>query len=482
MAASAQPPGRKPDPRRSAAAKKAAATRRKNKANQSQQAATGTSGTGTTSQSGGSNAGGNASNGTTRVRIPDRVTSLLAMRPGRNWLPVAGVIIAVVAVAIVAITSIGGGDNGDSRHASLTPAPLAAEEEQEEAPESGISDESGLSTYEEVENRFENMGRQDYLKLAKRDGRCAREGDFIHAKVLGDNPSPKRKLEVTLLCMAKDPVTRVGLTQTFNKGAFNSRELGRMLTAGPNHDLNWEAWRGFRDRVTGAGHISTVNLGGSGFTTFVTQDGTVGSTHDPNLDERGTRFKMAAATVNGKHMPAKNIVTEETCTNRVLPQKTVFVPPAAPPKGGPGPGPGPSPEGRHPAQPGGDNLGGGRPQQQGGSYGDTHRRVPNTPATPKRRPVIQPDTPVRTPSGTGGEIKPNDPPPQSDSGGGTVTQPTAPPTPQPSEPPNTGPSATPPPPPESGAPPPPPAEQGAPPPPSSTSTSAAPPPPPPPLE
>ncbi len=144
-------------------------------------------------------------------------------------------------------------------------------------------------------------------------------------------------------------------------------------------------------------------------------------------------------------------------------------PQGGPPPGGPGPGPGPGPEpeGRHPPQPGGDELGGGRPPQEGDQYGDEHRRIPGTPGTPRRRPIIDPDTPVRTPPGTGGEIRQGDPPPQNDSGGGTVTGPTAPPTPAPGPTPGVEPpSTTPAPPPAQGAPPPPPpAASGAPPPP-----------------
>ncbi len=129
--------------------------------------------------------------------------------------------------------------------------------------------------------------------------------------------------------------------------------------------------------------------------------------------------------------------------------------PPTPPSGktpsGSQPGSGRIPEETHPPQPGGDKLGGGRPQQRGGNYGDEYRRVPGTPSTPKTRPVSPKNPPVITPPETGGEIKPGQQGPATDPSGAPPSQPSAPPTPQASEPP----SSTPPPAPEQDAPPPP---------------------------
>ncbi|MEX2210047.1 MAG: hypothetical protein WD603_00765 [Patescibacteria group bacterium] len=489
MAASAQPPGRKPgrrqpDPVRSAAAKKAAATRRKNKAQ------TGAKGT--------------PASGTKTPPLSQIMGKLKQVpRPSKRAL-VPAAIVAVLGLVFLAATSILDGGDGEKPanvQASLFAANPGGSEEPEEPAEEPEEQTGGfdMEACLDTEVRVPVGPEMKPVKRSKSKEFCETQADLAGRNPLADlgNTEPKshhgkdgtvvfrgwvglsesEQVRALYRWSLQDPVVAAMALYCYSKDSYSKERIDAYRTAKPGSHNHRQATRALHAMMTHPGFsFDNYKLYGKWFNESVNAAGQPSGSQTTHNGTASTQATIPAMVLpDGQVIPGGKTTQLHRCINCQRKQ----LPPAIPPKqpsDGPGPGPGPSPEGRHPAQPGGDNLGGGRPPQRGGDYGDTHRRVPNTPATPKRRPIIQPDTPVRTPPGTGGEIKPSDPPPQSDSGGGTVTEPTAPPTPQPSEPPAMIPLPLPP---EWGAPPPPPAEQGAPPPPSSTSTSAAPPPPPP---
>lgn len=341
--------------------------------------------------------------------------------------------LCLIVIAVVAISSLTGGDDDSQPDQGNQPSVTEKPNTKAEA--------EALAKEKEKYAAINTRGEFRSLALPPRNW-TGKNGRFIEKRLLGKTPA--QKLDIMMRASAQDKVAAVGIVQTLTNGQYPRLSLQRTLRGKTGNKAHYRVWSTIRDLLTDPRtKIRNLKLNGRFYNTGLSAAGVVTSTPATYRDTPGTGIATPAMMAGGRFYPAQRGVYKDICANRQYRKRPSYAVPTRRPgvvtqkervvqrqrtierrqqedqqqKQ--------RPRGRHPAQPGGDGLGGGRPQQQGGQYGDTYRRVPGTPDTPTTRPIDNGGhaTPPRAPDTNNTQPGPGDSNNQTENPGSGSGQP-----------------------------------------------------------